>query len=149
MAAIGWERADLDPVYPPHVAFAGNYHLVLGVTSRATLAGLDYDSDRLAKLMRQEQWKTVHMFWAEGDGVFHVRNAFPLGGVVEDPATGAAAAAFGGYLRALGMVPGPARLTLLQGQDMGSPSRLIVDLDTDAETVSVTGWATRLTRDDE
>ena len=28
---------------------------------------------------------------------FHARNPFPVGGVVEDPATGAAAAAFGAY----------------------------------------------------
>ena len=65
LAAIGWEPDDLDPTYPPHVAFAGNDHLVLGVTSLATLAGLDYDFDRLAELMRQEQWTTVHLFFGQ------------------------------------------------------------------------------------
>jgi PhzF family phenazine biosynthesis protein len=145
LAAIGWERDDLDPTYPPHVAFAGNDHLVLGVASLATLAALDYDYDQLAALMRQEQWTTVHMFWAEGAGVFQVRNAFPPGGVVEDPATGAAAAAFGAYLRALGLVTLPGRVTLLQGRHMGSPSRLVVDVDADADTVRVTGSATRIT----
>jgi len=149
LAAIGWEPADLDPTYPPHVAFAGNDHLVLGVTSLATLAGLDYDFEPLAALMRQERWTAVHLFWAEGDGVFHMRNAFPPGGVVADPATGAAAAAFGGYLRSLGLVRLTARLTLLQGRDMGRPSRLLVDLDLDADTVRVTGSATRLTWADE
>lgn len=149
LAAIGWEPDDLDPTYPPHVAFAGNDHLVLGVRSLATLACLDYDFERLAALMRLEGWTTVHLFWAEGDGVFHVRNAFPPGGVVEDPATGAAAAAFGGYLRSLGLVPLPARLTLLQGRDMRRPSRLLVDLDPDADTVRVTGSATRLTQADQ
>jgi PhzF family phenazine biosynthesis protein len=145
LAAIGWKSDDLDPAYPPHVAFAGNDHLVLGVTSLATLAGLDYDFDRLGTLMQQEQWTTVHLFFAEGDGVFHVRNAFPPGGVVEDPATGASAAAFGGYLRTLGLVSAPTRLTLLQGRDMGRPSRLLVDLDLDSDTVRVSGSATRLT----
>lgn len=144
LAAIGWERGDLDPTYPPHVAFAGNYHLMLGVARLATLAALDYDFDQLAALMRQEQWTTVHMFWDAGDGVYHVRNAFPPGGVVEDPATGAAAAAFGGYLRTLGLVTLPAQLTLLQGRDMGSPSRLIVDVAAGAATVRVTGSATIL-----
>ena len=75
LAAIGWKRDDLDPAYPPHVAFAGNDHLVLGVSRLATLAGLDYDFDQLSALMQQEQWTTVHLFWAEGDGVFQVRNA--------------------------------------------------------------------------
>lgn len=144
LAAIGWERDDLDPAYPAHVAFAGNDHLVLGVSRLATLAGLDYDFDQLSALMEREQWTTVHMFWAEHDDVFHVRNAFPPGGVVEDPATGAAAAAFGGYLRSLGLVTTPARLTLLQGRHMGSPSRLIVDIDALTDTVRVTGSASRM-----
>ena len=60
LAAIGWKRDDLDPGFPPHVAFAGNDHLVLGVSRLATLAGLDYDFDQLSALMQQEQWTTVH-----------------------------------------------------------------------------------------
>jgi predicted PhzF superfamily epimerase YddE/YHI9 len=52
---------------------------------------------------------------------FHARNPFPPGGVIQDPATGAAAAAFGGYLRSLGLVDTPARTTILQGFDMGRP----------------------------
>ena len=143
LAAIGWEPDDLDPAYPPHVAFAGNDHLVLGVTSLATLAGLDYDFDRLAELMRQEQWTTVHLFFAEGDGVFHVRNAFPPGGVVEDPATGAAAAAFGGYLRSLGLVALPARLTLLQGfhvRNAFPPGGVVEDPATGAAAAAFGGY---------
>ncbi len=148
LAALGWRAGDLDPAFPPHVAFAGNNHLVLGVRAAATLARLDYDFDRLAELMRREEWTTVHMFWSAGDGVFHVRNAFPPGGVVEDPATGAAAAAFGGYLRSLDLVGLPARLTLLQGRDMGAPSRLVVELDPDVDTVRVSGAATPITGTD-
>jgi hypothetical protein len=40
----------------------------------------------------------------------------------------AAAAAFGGYLRALALVDVPARVTILQGEDIGRPGRLLVDL---------------------
>src|SRR3954454_12355290 len=69
---------------------------------------------------------------------------FPPGGVVEDPATGAAAAAFGGYLRDLRLVPLPTRVTLHQGEDMGAPSLLLVDLAEDTTTVDVSGRATRL-----
>ncbi|WP_242630999.1 PhzF family phenazine biosynthesis protein, partial [Klebsiella quasipneumoniae] len=35
----------------------------------------------------------------EGEQIFHTRNPFAYGGVYEDPATGAASAAFAGYLR--------------------------------------------------
>ena len=142
--ALRWTRDDLDRRYPVHVAFAGNQHLVLGVRDRGTLARLQYDFPRLARLMAREQWTTAHLFWSESATRFHVRNPFPPGGVVEDPATGAAAAAFGGYLRALGLVSVPGRLVLHQGHELGRPSSLLVDLERDSDTVKVTGRATRL-----
>ena len=54
--------------------------------------------------MAARDWTTVQLVWREDADAFHARDPFPPGGVVEDPATGAAAAAFGGYLRALGLV---------------------------------------------
>jgi PhzF family phenazine biosynthesis protein len=144
LAALRWTPEQLDPRYPAHVAFAGNQHLVLGLRSRDTLARLDYDYPALEAVMTRERWTTTHLFWSEDATTFHVRNAFPPGGVVEDPATGAAAAAFGGYLRDLDLVPLPTRVTLHQGHDMGCPSLLHVDLHPDTSTAQVTGSATRL-----
>jgi PhzF family phenazine biosynthesis protein len=60
--------------------------------------------------------------------VFHSRNPFPVGGVVEDPATGASAAALGGYLRDAGLYAAPFSLTILQGEVMGRPSRFEVSV---------------------
>jgi PhzF family phenazine biosynthesis protein len=142
---LGWDRDEMDDRYPPHIAYAGNDHLVLAAATRERLADLDYDFPALELLMAEQGWTTVHLFWAETPTLFHARNPFPPGGVVEDPATGAAAAAFGGYLRALHLVPVPSRVMILQGQDMGAPSRLIVDLDGSAPGIEVTGRATRLT----
>ena len=144
LEALRWEPADVDPAYPVHVASAGARHLVVAARSAARLADFDYDYAALQRLMEEEGWTTVHAFWAESPTVFHARNAFPPGGVVEDPATGAAAAAFGGYLRSLALVTPPTRLTILQGAGMGRPSRLLVDLDADVDTVAVTGNATRM-----
>lgn len=144
LAALGWRRPDLDPRYPAHVAFAGNDHLVLGVRSRHTLATLDYDYPALAALMAEQGWTTAHLFWPQSATTFQVRDPFPPGGVVEDPATGAAAAAFAGYLRDLELVPLPTRLTLHQGVDLGRPSLLLVDVLADTRTVQVTGRATAL-----
>ncbi|MFN2559797.1 MAG: PhzF family phenazine biosynthesis protein [Jatrophihabitans sp.] len=141
LTALRYAEADLDPRYPPHVAFAGNDHLVLALRDRAALAALDYDYAALDRLMAERLWTTVHLVWAEDALTFHARDPFPPGGVVEDPATGAAAAAFGGYLRELDLVPLPARVTILQGADMGRPSRLLVDLGTRAGGVDVTGTA--------
>ncbi|MCL3860624.1 PhzF family phenazine biosynthesis protein [Actinotalea sp. K2] len=145
LRALRWEAADLDPVYPVHVANAGNDHLVLSVRDRARLAALDYDYPALDALMATEGWTTVHLVHAETAVLFHARDPFPPGGVVEDPATGAAAAAFGGYLRTLGALALPARVTVVQGEDMGSPSRLLVDVAADDVRVRVTGTAARIT----
>src|SRR5690606_32579607 len=141
LVALRWAHDDLDPRYPAHVAHAGNDHLVLAVRERARLAALDYDYAALAALMERHGWTTAHLVWAESPTLFHARDPFPPGGVVEDPATGAAAAAFGGYLRDLGLVGVPSRVTVLQGADMGRPSRLVVDVLAGDERVKVTGTA--------
>ena len=76
---------------------------------RAILASLSYDFAGLRALMEEREWTTIQIVWRESPTVFWARDPFPLGGVVEDPATGAAAAAFGAYLRELGSSTCPRR----------------------------------------
>lgn len=144
LAALRWAAAELDPALPPRIAYAGARHLVLAAATRARLADLDYDFARLEALMHRLDLTTVQLVWREGPAVFHVRDPFPVGGVVEDPATGAAAAAFGAYLRELGLVPEAAELTLHQGADMGRPGTLTVTLHAGDPRVRVTGTGTRI-----
>jgi PhzF family phenazine biosynthesis protein len=142
LAALGWAADDLDPALPPRVAFAGARHLILAARTRARLADLAYDFDRLKTYMSARDLTTVALVHRQDATTFHARNPFPVGGVVEDPATGAAAAAFGAYLRALGLVVPPTRVTIHQGDDLGRPSLLLVDLDPDPDSgVRVTGGA--------
>ncbi|MDI2032098.1 PhzF family phenazine biosynthesis isomerase [Saccharopolyspora sp. TS4A08] len=141
LKALRWNAEELDSAFPPHVAFGGNEHLVLAVRDRERLAELKYDFDALKALMRERDWTTLQLVWREDDGIFHSRNPFPVGGVVEDPATGAAAAAFGGYLRALGRVTEPLRLAIVQGEDMGRRSEITAHVDPDDPRVTVTGGA--------
>lgn len=144
LAALDWPAADLDPALPPRIAFAGARHLVLAAASRERLAELDYDFARLESLMHRLDLTTVQLVWRESQAVFHVRDPFPVGGVVEDPATGAAAAAFGAYLRELALVPDAAVLTLHQGEDMGRPGTLTVELRAGDARVRVSGTGTRI-----
>jgi PhzF family phenazine biosynthesis protein len=147
LAALRWAPADLDPALPPRIAYAGARHLVLAAATRDRLANLDYDFERLTALMLALDLTTLQLVWSEPDTdgtVFHVRDPFPVGGVVEDPATGAAAAAFGAYLRALGLVTAPAALTLHQGHDMGRPGLLTVTLREDDDRIRVTGSGTAI-----
>jgi PhzF family phenazine biosynthesis protein len=144
LAALGWPSTDLDPAFPPRIAFAGARHLVLAAATRARLADLAYDFARLETLMHQLDLTTVQLVWRESATVFHVRDPFPVGGVVEDPATGAAAAAFGAYVRELGLVPEDIVLTLHQGEDLGRPGELTVTLRAGDPRVRVGGAGTRI-----
>jgi PhzF family phenazine biosynthesis protein len=141
LAALRWDTGDLDPALPPRVAYAGAYHPVLAVRSRERLAHLDYDVPALKALMTARDWTTVQLVFRGPDGSFDVRNPFPVGGVYEDPATGAAAAALGGYLRELELVAADATVELRQGDDMGRPSRITVRLDPEVTGVRVSGAA--------
>ncbi|MFF5145449.1 PhzF family phenazine biosynthesis isomerase [Streptomyces sp. NPDC013157] len=144
LAALDWPAADLDPAFPSRIAFAGARHLVLAAATRARLADLAYDFARLEALMHRLDLTTVQLVWRESATVFHVRDPFPVGGVVEDPATGAAAAAFGAYARELGLVPEDAVLTLHQGADLGRPGELTVTLRTGDPRVHVSGTGARI-----
>jgi PhzF family phenazine biosynthesis protein len=128
LSAIDWERGELDPEIPPARAFAGAWHLVIAARERVRLSRLDYDFDALRKVMEDDGLTTIQLVWRENPTAFHSRNPFPIGGVVEDPATGAAAAALGGYLREAGLVEVPTLITVIQGVDMGRPSQLTVEV---------------------
>jgi predicted PhzF superfamily epimerase YddE/YHI9 len=87
----------------------------------------------------------VALAWRESRTVFHLRNPVPPGGDVEDPATGAVAPAFGGYLREGKHVPTPVTITILQEADMGRPSRITVGIRSGKDDgIDVTGTAVAL-----
>ncbi|MEU6238162.1 PhzF family phenazine biosynthesis isomerase [Kitasatospora sp. NPDC047058] len=141
LALLGWSAEELDAALPPRIAYAGARHLVLAAASRDRLARLAYDFDGLAAYMTARDLLTLQLVWRESAHVFHVRDPFPVGGVVEDPATGAAAAAFGAYLRERSEVTTPAVLTLRQGEDLGRPGVLTVELREGDTRVRVSGTA--------
>jgi PhzF family phenazine biosynthesis protein len=141
LQALRWSADDLDPEYPVLLANAGSEHLVLVTKTRRRLADLNYDFDTLAALMRDHGLVTLQLIWPETEKRYHSRNPFAGSGVVEDPATGAAAAAFGGYLRELEMIGEDAAFTIIQGVDMGRPSKLDVSVVSGEPGVRVTGAA--------
>ncbi|NUR94845.1 MAG: PhzF family phenazine biosynthesis isomerase [Kribbellaceae bacterium] len=140
---LRWSPEDLNPDLPPRIAYAGARHLVLSTKTRQRLADLDYDFDGLLAYMLELDLTTLQLVWQESPAVFHVRDPFPVGGVVEDPATGAAAAAFGAYLRELDRAH--PTITLHQGDDLGRPSLITVELSSDDNRVRVSGNAVPIT----
>lgn len=145
LAILGWSRHELDATLAPAVAYAGAWHPVIAAASRARLADLHYDFDALSALMATRGWTTVNLVWREDAHTLHARNPFPPGGVVEDPATGAAAAALGAYLATQGELPPTRRFRILQGHDIGRPSLLLVEVPVDVDAgVRVSGTAVEI-----
>ncbi len=129
----------LDPRFSIRFASAGAKHLILVTRDRKTLADMKYDFEPVRALMMEQELITISLLWQETDEIFHSRNAFASGGVYEDPATGAAAAALAGYLRDINW-KGKRTFTILQGEDMGAPSRLLVKYNLEVGTsIAVSG----------
>ena len=143
LAALNWTADDLDPAISPANAFAGAWHLILATATRDRLSALHYDFQRLKTIMLANDLTTLQLVWRQEETLFRSRNPFPVGGVVEDPATGAAAAAFGGYLREAELIETPAAITICQGEDMGRPSLINVNIPNEGGII-VSGTAVRL-----
>lgn len=139
LTAFGLKQDSLNPTFPVRFASAGAKHLILVLMERKMLAYMRYRFNDVRDLMNQQRLVTISLLWNESDDLFHARNAFASGGVYEDPATGAAAAALAGYLRDI-QWQGKNEFTILQGEDMGVPSRLLVKYGSKiGESVSVSG----------
>ena len=139
LALFGLEHEELDYRLPPAHIHGGSDHVVLVLRDRARLAEMDYLLDRGRELMRRHGLATIMLVHVTQHQMFSARNAFASGGVFEDPATGAAAAAFAGYLRDQGW-PHRSRFTFRQGEDMGVPSVIDVNLsDEPGAPVKVSG----------
>lgn len=137
---FGWTRHDLDPALPPALSYAGAWHLILPLRQRGTLAGMSYDFDAVRQIMTDNGLTTLQIVWQQDPETFHARDPFPVGGVVEDPATGAAAAALGAYLRERRGIEMPTDMVIHQGHDMGRPSLLTVHIPEEGG-IRVTGTA--------
>ncbi len=141
LALFGYADDDLSPSMPPALIHGGADHLLLGLRSRDALASMTYDLQRGRELMLEAGLVTIMFVYAESPRIFHTRNAFASGGVLEDPATGAATAAFAGYLRDIGW-PHIGPIDIIQGEDMGMRSRLRAEFsDEPGTSIRVSGSA--------
>ncbi|MEV8147642.1 PhzF family phenazine biosynthesis isomerase [Arthrobacter sp. NPDC080073] len=145
LGLLGVGQSALHPGYPPMVAFAGNWHPILVFAERSTFDSFAFDPDAMRALMDAQGWAgTVTTLYEIGSGAFDSRNLFPVGTITEDPATGSAAAAFGGYLRLLSLVGSPIRVIVHQGSHVGRASVLTVDIPPQGGIV-VSGEAVEIT----
>ena len=141
LALFGYRENDLNVEIPPARVHGGADHLSLCLNSRAALSAMRYDLAAGRELMNREGLITILLAYAETPRLFHTRNPFASGGVYEDPATGAATAAFAGYLRDLEW-PHQGSIEIIQGEDMGMRSRLRAEItDEPGSSIRVSGSA--------
>lgn len=141
---LALQRSDLSAAYPPRISLAGNQHPVLVLSDAEVFDRFRFEPLPMRKLMDRKGWTgTVTILLPRSANEFEARNLFPVGAIVEDPATGSAAASVGAYIRALGTLPVPAELVIRQGRHIGRPSVLNVFVP-EAGGITVSGTAIRI-----
>lgn len=138
---FGYTPENLDEDIPPAFINAGAKHFILSLKSREALASMAYDLNAGRDLMNREELVTVILVYKENPQLFHTRNPFASGGVYEDPATGAATAAFAGYLRDINWAHNGV-IDIIQGEDMGMRSLLKAQIEPEiGSSIRVSGTA--------
>ncbi|WP_407358928.1 PhzF family phenazine biosynthesis protein [Microbacterium sp. LTA6] len=142
---IGVSAGDVSQVMPPALVFAGNIHPLLALSDRTVFDSFAFDPVAARSLMDRNGWPaTIVIIHGTVDGGITARNIFPVGRITEDPATGSAAAAIGAYVRAHGLVSPPASFVIHQGEHVGRPSLLTVEIP-ESGGITVSGTAVEIT----
>lgn len=123
----------------PALVSCGMPFIMVPVRSSDAVARARADAERFAATLAGVASDKVFVFAmsAMGGADVHARMFSPASGIPEDPATGSAAAALGGYLA--GREPGrDGRFawSIAQGLEMGRPSRLTVEVEKQAGRVT-------------
>lgn len=114
------------PGLEPEAVSTGLPYTIVPVRDPAALERCRLDLATWERLLGDSDAHHVYVVTpdAGGDADFRVRMFAPGSGVPEDPATGSAAAAFAGYLGPRASRDGVHTWRLVQGVEMGRPSRL-------------------------
>jgi trans-2,3-dihydro-3-hydroxyanthranilate isomerase len=126
LGATGLKPDDLIPELPCQVVSTGLAHLLVPVASEETVRWTRPDLQALTELLERAGASGAYLFAIE-EGDIHARLFAPGLGVEQDAATGSAAGPLGAYLVEHGVVP-PGLLTISQGQEIGRPSTLQVEI---------------------
>lgn len=133
-AALGLEERDIGfEGHAPAVWSAGNPFCFVPVASRAAIARAAPDVSRWPAAFGHMQRPAAFLYTRECERAgshFHARMFAPGLGVMEDPATGSAAAAFAGVLATQDrLADGEHAFIIEQGFEMGRPSIITLGLD--------------------
>jgi trans-2,3-dihydro-3-hydroxyanthranilate isomerase len=139
--ALSLEPGDvLSGEYFPEAASCGTWFLMVPLKNRAALAKARVKLDTFEQVLKGFVTDKVFLYCSEPElegSHYRARMYAPSIGVAEDPATGSAAAGFGGYIAKRDKrTDGTLAWRVEQGFEMGRPSLLDVEVDKKANVVT-------------
>jgi trans-2,3-dihydro-3-hydroxyanthranilate isomerase len=130
-AALGLSVKDFDPKLEPEYVSTGIFNLMVPLRSRAALGKIVMNMIDLRKLLGKNG--TMAYCFACGDnGKAFSRGMLPWE-LYEDAGTGSAAGALGAYLVKHGRLSPAHTLSILQGEEMGRPCHIEVEVTQNAK----------------
>ena len=141
-AALGLGMQDLGA--RPLWVNTGTEQLIVPLVTAAAVGRVRPRPELFTALQRTDGQSMAYVFTEQSNEV-RARFFFPQGqALLEDPATGSAAANLGGWWLAMGR-PLPCQLVISQGEEIGRPSHLSVCID-NSGTIGVSGAVVELGR---
>ncbi len=125
-AALGLSPKDFDPKLEPEYVSTGIFNLMVPLRSRAALGKIGMNMTELRKLLGKDG-TMAYCFTTGNNGKAFSRGMLPWE-MYEDAATGSAAGALGAYLVKHGKLSPAHTLSILQGEEMGRPSHIEVEV---------------------
>jgi trans-2,3-dihydro-3-hydroxyanthranilate isomerase len=134
LGALGLPAAAADPRFPPQVVSTGLAHLMLPVRSPEDLSQIVPSYAAIEELVEPRGAFGVYAAFCDPDaGTARARFFARDAGIAEDPATGSAAGPLCAYLN---RHAGLGTVEIIQGVEMGRPSRLRTEVVEDRVRVS-------------
>ena len=137
--AAGLEPDDLHPELPMQVISTGLAPLLVPIRDEAALRRAERYEPACRRATEASGSECLYLFAIRGDGDVMARMFDATFGVGEDPATGSAAGPLGVYLASRGLAGMPGSAVIAQGELVGRPSFLHLDIRPDAAS-----WVVRV-----
>jgi trans-2,3-dihydro-3-hydroxyanthranilate isomerase len=125
-AALGLAPKDFDPKLQPEFVSTGVFNLIVPLRNSSALARIQMKMFELRKLLGKNA-TMAYCFTSAGNGKVSSRGMLPWE-QYEDAATGSAAGSLGAYLVHHQRFSAGQTLHILQGEEMGRPSRIEVEV---------------------
>jgi trans-2,3-dihydro-3-hydroxyanthranilate isomerase len=127
-AAAGLEPDEIVADLPVVPVSTGLPHLMVPIRDEETLRRAERNGLCCLEVHRRTGAASLYLFAVRRDGDVMARMFDPLFGIGEDPATGSAAGPLGAYLSTYGLAGMPGEMVVSQGETVGRPSRLHVEV---------------------